>query len=115
MDGKFWLAHRLSYFAANGEIDPEAVIRHHCDTPACVNPAHLIAGTVQDNSDDAVARGLTERGSDRYNAKLNESDIPLIRSAVARGRSVTSVAIEYSVSRKLIQLIRDNLRWRHVI
>jgi ribosomal protein S14 len=31
--------------------------RHRCDTPACVNPNHLLTGTRLDNVRDALSRG----------------------------------------------------------
>lgn len=56
-DGRRGLAHRISL----AEVVPcpnEALFAcHHCDTPPCVNPAHLYWGTVQDNSRDVVERG----------------------------------------------------------
>jgi hypothetical protein len=60
--GKFWYngktdrAHIVSYILANnGERPP--VVRHTCDVSLCVNPEHLIAGTVLDNNRDMVERG----------------------------------------------------------
>lgn len=113
--GQWWLAHRLSYaIAGNSELGPGVIIRHRCDNPPCVNPDHLLAGTVQDNSNDAVARGLTDRGSDRYNAKLTEGDIPLIREALKCGEAVSQIATRYGVSGKCIHLVHAGKRWRHV-
>ncbi len=34
-------AHRITYYAARGPIPPGRELHHLCDTPACVNPAHL--------------------------------------------------------------------------
>ena len=54
-------AHRVSYGLANG-IDPVAlpadvIVRHTCDNPPCVNPSHLLAGTITENNQDMVQRG----------------------------------------------------------
>jgi HNH endonuclease len=49
--------HRLSYEHYKGEIPAGQVIRHSCDRPPCFNPAHLLAGTQQENMADMVARG----------------------------------------------------------
>lgn len=48
------LVHRRVFELANG-FAPE-VVMHTCDTPQCVNPAHLRAGTRSDNTKDAAAK-----------------------------------------------------------
>lgn len=60
--GRFWTkthgekgAHRYAFYLAHGRWP--AVCRHACDTPACVNPAHLQDGTAADNVHDCVDRG----------------------------------------------------------
>jgi hypothetical protein len=51
------LAHRFAWMSAHGEgLSPEVVVRHRCDNPPCVNPAHLLTGTQWQNMQDAVAR-----------------------------------------------------------
>jgi hypothetical protein len=49
-------AHRVAWSLHNGR-EPERLILHHCDNPACVNPAHLYEGTPLDNMRDKVLAG----------------------------------------------------------
>ncbi|MUN41437.1 HNH endonuclease [Actinomadura litoris] len=55
------LAHREAWRRERGPIPDGIWILHHCDTPPCVNPAHLYPGTVVENVRDAVARGRAYR------------------------------------------------------
>ena len=51
-------AHVFAWFFANGRWPEQGeVVRHDCDNPPCVNPAHLQIGTKADNERDKVARG----------------------------------------------------------
>lgn len=40
--GRAHLAHRISYTLAHGGYPADHDIHHICETPACVNPAHLM-------------------------------------------------------------------------
>lgn len=57
-----FLAHRIAYQIANGPVPDGMLACHHCDTPRCVNPAHLFQGTHEDNNRDMMAKGRYANG-----------------------------------------------------
>jgi hypothetical protein len=58
-------AHRISWLISGKELAPGDVLCHKCDTPSCLNPDHLFAGTMADNQQDMARKGRGRKGSGR--------------------------------------------------
>ena len=99
-NGRKTLVHRLAYEQANGPIAKGLVICHRCDSPSCVNPEHLFAGTQKDNLRDMFAKG---RGRPRGQATPPMTVFPLVS-----GRAALKKAHSNGVNRDLIHHIRTN-------
>lgn len=105
LDGKILRAPRVSYELANGPIgNPKIHVRHKCDNPPCVNPAHLILGGPIDNMADKVERGRQGR-----NIKVTDQQVQEIREAEA---SHAELAVRYGVSIGLVNAIRSKIGHR---
>jgi hypothetical protein len=63
LGGREFYAHRLAFEWAHGPLEPGQHVCHRCDTPRCVNPAHLFAGSHADNMADMIAKNRTTRNS----------------------------------------------------
>lgn len=112
LDNKNQKAHRVSYWLFKGPIPKGLHILHACDTPACVNPAHLRAGTVKENMADRDARGRRKvHGEQIGTSKFTAEDVMAIRSSE---KGPTELAALYGVSEMQIWRIRQGKAWAHL-
>jgi hypothetical protein len=103
-------AHRFSYALAHGDIPSGMLIRHKCDTPLCVRPDHLLAGTDKDNAQDCIDRGRKPKGERVGSAKLSNDDVSAIQYFYnKRGWGVVRLARKYKVDRSTIYRIVNQL------
>ena len=59
--GKKRYGHRVSYEHFKGPIPDDLCVRHTCDNPPCIEPTHLVLGTLAQNNKDMWERGESPR------------------------------------------------------
>ena len=103
-------AHRVSYEYFHGPIPSGLMVRHTCDNKRCVNPAHLIVGTHQDNMDDMRERGRARPG----NRKLDDSAVKAMRSARDAGLKISELAKAFGVSKSTASKVCSGAAYSHI-
>jgi DNA-binding XRE family transcriptional regulator len=99
--GRRQIAYRWIYELVHGvTLTPDQLILHSCDNGGypigCGNIHHMRLGTVQDNSDDMVAR-------QRHG--MPKTVVRAIRTLLEQGRTQQDIADLYGVSRETISAI----------
>lgn len=84
---------------------------HSCDTPSCVNPAHLRVGTRSDNMKDAFQRQRLIMPKNPQSRGLTPADVVNIRHDP---RSHRIVAAAYGLDYSTVGHIRRRKIWKHV-
>lgn len=78
------------------------VVRHACDNPRCINPEHLIPGTLADNNRDRAERGRSaKRVPSRQRLTLKDCE-DICAKHIPRVYGVTHLAREYGVDANVI-------------
>jgi hypothetical protein len=107
--GKRIGAHKYSWLLHRGPIPVGAVVCHHCDVPACVNPAHLFLGSQWLNVRDSRLKGH-RRGVQ----KLTESQVFEIRASAKVGTAFDLIADAHSISVSSVKRIVSRRGWKHL-
>jgi DNA-binding XRE family transcriptional regulator len=99
--GRRQIAYRWIYELVHGvTLTPDQLILHSCDNGGypigCGNPAHMKTGTVQENSNDMMAR-------ERHG--MPKTVVRAIRTLLEQGRTQQDIADLYGVSREAISAI----------
>ena len=114
-DGKYLLAHRVSYQLHKGEIPENMVVMHKCDNPRCVNPEHLSIGTPAMNIKEAYDKGRKitpfKAGEAHHIAVLTEENVREIRSSPLKS---SELARRIGCSPNAISAVRLGKTWKHI-
>lgn len=116
-DGRRMGAHCFAYERFVGPIPPGFFVCHRCDTPKCVNPAHLFLGRPLDNMRDKINKGRQRvpHGSEHGMAKLTEAQVLEIRRRyAAKEANQYQLADEYGMSQPIISDIVRRKLWAHL-
>lgn len=104
-------AHRVSVRLSGRVIEEGQVVRHSCDNPACVNPAHLLVGSASENVRDRIIRGRSAVGEKNARAKLTDDAVLAIRRDLPTTRDA---ARKYGVSRDAVISAKSRKTWSHI-
>lgn len=98
--------HRISYELFVGPIPAGLLVLHSCDVRACVQPAHLSAGTQAENLAGMVARGRSLVGESNPGMRLSSVKVAELRARYAAG-GVTQRALgaEYGIKQAQVSRI----------
>lgn len=106
--------HRKVYAAKMGltlEQIKGVTVRHTCDNTRCINPDHLIGGTMLDNARDRVERGRSAK-TQPSRWKLTEEQCRAIlrrfsprRVGLTAPDGITQIARDYDVDRNVIRQV----------
>lgn len=108
-------SHRVVCEIAHGAPeDPSYQAAHSCGNRSCCNPKHLSWKTPLENIHDKIDHGTQLKGEDIYCSKLRSRDVQTIKKLLREGRTVKSVAEEFSVSIGAISDIKLLKSWRHI-
>ncbi len=117
--GRHMRANRVAWMLHNkSEIPIGLVVMHRCDNPSCINPKHLMVGTLKENSWDMVAKGRANGGSPpgerSGKAKLTDSAVRAMRLAAIDGCSYRELGRMFGISHQNARLAVLGRTWAHV-
>lgn len=104
-------AHRAAWVLYLGPIPPGLFVCHRCDTPPCVNPAHLFLGTAADNALDRDSKRRGNQGERNPNAKLTVEKVRDLRRRYRAGEPPAALARDLGISRGTAWNIANGRGW----
>lgn len=105
---------RVVYTLYKGDIPDGYVVRHTCNNRRCVNPDHLVVGTIKDNASDMVKANRQCKGTNQHLSVLNEEQVREIRKLLPL-YSNRKIAHMYGCNDGTIWFIRKGITWKHVV
>lgn len=113
-------ANRCAYKLYNGTIPENMVVMHTCDNPSCVNPSHLLIGTINDNNADKIAKNrhgnsAAAPGERNLKSKLTEVQVLEIRELCKQNAmKKKDIAEMYNITATNVRYIELKKIWKHI-
>lgn len=114
---KYWRAHRLVWALSGNELPPGMHVCHHCDNPACCNPAHLFLGTDLDNARDKISKGrmVILYGEANGRSKLTMVQVEAMRLEYASGKvTYEDLGKKYGLDGSQARRAVKGISWRPI-
>lgn len=114
--GKVVLATRYAKAYADGiEIPPRTTVcRHTCDNPPCVNPNHLLWGTMKENAKDSFDRERAAVGNRLPQSKMTPELVVEARAYFLEVRSLKKTRERYNLAINPCRQMLLGHTWAHV-
>jgi lambda repressor-like predicted transcriptional regulator len=109
--------HRIAWALHNGQRPPVGMhVMHSCDTPSCVNPAHLSIGTPSDNQMDSSRKGRKNvpKGAAHALSRYTESQFVAAALLFAHGATYRVISEKIGVTRSALMKTLQGHRWPHI-
>jgi HNH endonuclease len=102
--------HRMAWEKVHGRPATTPIL-HRCDNPPCVEPTHLWAGSLTENTRDMVLKG---RSRFRGDHGLSLEQARAIRARVAAGEVQRAIARELGLHFTTVNRIVKGRTWKEV-
>ncbi len=112
-NGKWYSAHRCSYDVFVEKLDENSNkwVCHTCDTPKCVNPAHLFLGSASDNRKDAVNKKRIPMGENNHFSKFTDKQVLEMRLMKSEGFTYDRLSRIFNCSMAhIFSIIKNKIR-----
>ena len=114
--GKTQSAHRASYEIFKEPVPDGLYVLHSCDNRWCVCPDHLRAGTLSENTQEAITRGRwvhppRHEGETHPRAKLTSEQVLEIRDLFDQGWIKSDIARAYDIPPGHVTKIGQRESW----
>ncbi len=106
-------AHRISFVVSGRTLLSSTLVLHSCDTPPCVNPRHLFAGTHKMNTRDMLSKGRGSVPPHSYGVEHHAAkfDVETHRRLREDKRPARVIAAELGVCTKTVYRHRRGETW----
>ena len=107
---------RFMYIKHKGPVGEGLCIRHTCDNKSCINPDHLLTGTLQQNNQDMKDRNRYNpcKGEKNAGAKIKDIDVINMRKEYKEGVKQKVLANKYQLHICTIRNIVNRKSWKHI-